>query len=124
MTPDRGPHRIYRYAAAKRAGGLLFVSGQVSRDDIGRIVGAGDFNAQMKQALRNLDRVLATEGASLPDIVKLTGYIADSSYRDAYIAVLDQAFPLGWPAHTLLTMSPPDPEELVELEAVALVPGE
>lgn len=122
MIAGSGPDRVYKYAAAKRVGGLLFVSGQVSRDDAGHIVGIGDVNLQVSQALRNLDRVLATEGASLLDIVKLTGFIAHPSYRDAYTEVLDQAFPQGWPAHTLLTMSPPDPEELIELEAVALVP--
>lgn len=109
-----------RYAPARRAGGLIFLSGQVGRDATGRIVGEGDFTKQAEQVIDNLRRVLAGEGGSLEDIIKLTGCISHPGYRDEYVKVLDSAFPEGWPAHTLLVVAQADPEELLEIEAIAV----
>jgi enamine deaminase RidA (YjgF/YER057c/UK114 family) len=116
--------RRTRYAQARRAGSLLFVSGQVARDPAGKIVASGDFAQQAEQVIDKLREVLVAEGGSLGDIVKLTGIISHPSFRDAYVKVLDSAFSGEWPAHTLLVGAQADPEELLEIEAIAVLTRE
>jgi enamine deaminase RidA (YjgF/YER057c/UK114 family) len=54
---------------------VIFTSGQVSIDDRGNLVGAGDLAAQTRQAMHNLGLALAAAGASFADIVKTTTFV-------------------------------------------------
>jgi enamine deaminase RidA (YjgF/YER057c/UK114 family) len=58
-------------------GTLAFVSGQVALDSEGNLVGAGDLEAQTRQALRNLEGVLVQLGATWADVVKFGWYLMD-----------------------------------------------
>lgn len=118
---ERGRAGAPRYAQAGQAGDLLFISGQVGRDASGALV-ADDFERQAEQAFANLTAVLASHGATLGDVIKITGMLAHPQDRDRYSVVMDSHFPAGWPVHTLLVVSPVDPGELLEIEAVAYLP--
>jgi enamine deaminase RidA (YjgF/YER057c/UK114 family) len=117
----RGGDGAPRYAQARRAGEIVFISGQVGRDASGALV-ADEFERQAEQVFANLIAVLASHDAVLGDVIKITGMLAHPEDRDRYSAVLDNHFPAGWPAHTLIVVSPVDPDELLEIEAVAYVP--
>ena len=56
---------------------LLFVSGVVSLDSQGSIVGRGDIKAQTRQVIENLKDILEAEGATFKDVVKITNYYID-----------------------------------------------
>lgn len=58
---------------------MLQLSGQVSLDADGRVVGADDFEAQTRQCFDNLITVLDQAGAALTDVVKFTVYLTDIS---------------------------------------------
>ncbi len=111
------------YSHAMRAGGLLFVSGQVALDEHGAVVGAGDMGEQARQAFRNLGAVLAAAGASFADVVKLTYFVRDVSAVAAIRAARDEFVDTGNPpASTLVEVSRLFlPDLLVEIEAVATV---
>ena len=68
MSKPVGP-----YTPIVRAGSWLVVSGQVGIVD-GRLV-AGGLEAELRQAIANLDGLLASEGASLADVVKTTVFL-------------------------------------------------
>jgi enamine deaminase RidA (YjgF/YER057c/UK114 family) len=55
-------------------GWRVFVGGQISADDRGRTVGAGDIAQQTRNAFGFVQRVLAEGGADLKDLVKLNTY--------------------------------------------------
>ena len=103
----------------------VYIAGQVSIDERGTVVGAGDLAAQTAQAMRNVGLALAAAGASYADIVKLTTYVVD--YKPEHRAVIGAArapfFADGVrPASTLVGVSALAlPEWLVEIEAVAVV---
>ena len=103
----------------------VYVAGQVSIDERGAVVGAGDLAAQTVQAMRNVGLALAAAGASYADVVKITTYVVD--YQPAHRAVIGAArspFFAGGapPASTLLGVSALAlPEWLIEIEAVAVV---
>jgi enamine deaminase RidA (YjgF/YER057c/UK114 family) len=59
----------YGYAQSVKVGDTIYLSGQVSHDDRGNIVGLGDMEAQMRQAYANIQKVLAQYGAAMENIV-------------------------------------------------------
>src|SRR4051794_23991366 len=110
------------YSHAMRAGGLLFVAGQVPLDEDGVLVGPGDMAAQARQSFRNLGAVLAAAGAGWADLVKLTYFVTDIAQvaliREARDEFVNVANP---PASTLVEVSRLfQPGILVEIEAVAV----
>jgi 2-iminobutanoate/2-iminopropanoate deaminase len=61
----------YGYSQAVKVDNTIYVSGQVSHDDKGNIVGRGDMEVQMRQAYANIKKVLAQYGATMDSIVDL-----------------------------------------------------
>jgi 2-iminobutanoate/2-iminopropanoate deaminase len=84
----------------------------------------GDFDAQARQAFRNLADTLARAGGKLTDIVTMTVFIADSRYGDRFIEIRKEAFPSGkYPASALITAAGfARSGMLVEIQCVAVVP--
>lgn len=112
----------YSYAI-KKNGTPVFISGQVALDGDGKLVGEGDAAAQTEQVFKNLQAVVEGCGGTLDDVVKLTIFVTDPSYRPAVAAARLKWFKEGeWPASTYLVVSALAlPTMLVEVEAVAMV---
>lgn len=60
-----------------RSGDLLTLSGQVSIDAAGGVVGPGDIEAQVRQSYANIQEVLAQFDATMDDIVDETWFVTD-----------------------------------------------
>ena len=103
----------------------IYISGQVSIDENGALVGAGNLAAQTEQAMRNLGLALAAARATFSDVVKITTYVVN--YAPEQRGVIGKArapFFAGGepPASTLLGVSALAlPEWLIEIEAVAVI---
>ena len=67
----------YGYAQSVKVEDTIYVSGQVSHDETGKIVGRGDMEAQMRQAYTNIQKVLAQYGATINNIVDETLFVTD-----------------------------------------------
>lgn len=67
----------YGYSQAVRVGDTIYLSGQVSHDDTGKIVGLGDMETQMRRAYANVQKVLARYGATMADIVDEVLFVTD-----------------------------------------------
>lgn len=99
-------------------GDLIFVSGQVSLDTDGELVGEGDIEAQVRQCLVNIQSILDAEGAGLDDIVKLGVFLTDRAH---YPSQVRKEFFNHMPAATAVIVAGlASPEWLVEIEAVAV----
>jgi enamine deaminase RidA (YjgF/YER057c/UK114 family) len=101
---------------------LLFISGLVAVDADGRVVGSGDAGAQLDQVYANLQAVLASQGAGLEHVVKVTTFLKqglDASVLRQRSRFPDEARPAATAVvvHSLL-----DPEWMMEVEASAVVP--
>ncbi|HZM84636.1 MAG TPA: RidA family protein [Candidatus Limnocylindrales bacterium] len=111
-------------------GALAFVSGQVALDDEGNLVGPGDLAEQTRQAMRNLEGVLAQLGATWADVVKFGWYLTDVTeiqqvrdIRDEFIRPVLGDRPN--PASTLVQVAGLfSPGFLVEVEAVVALGAE
>lgn len=113
---------ISHYSDAVRAGTTVYVSGQASLDEQGRLVGRDDVVAQTRKVLDNMKIALAAAGATLDDVVKVTVYLANVDDRPRVNEVRKLYFGANKPASTLIEISRFAIEGmLVEIEAVAVV---
>ncbi len=105
------------------AGRTVYVSGQVSMDAGGNVVGEGDAKAQTEKVLDNVSVVLEEAGGSLDDVVKVTVFITDMGMYDEIHEVRRRYFGEPYPASSMVEVSALiDPRLLVEVEAVAVIP--
>lgn len=104
---------------------LAYVSGQVSYDRDGIVVGKGDFRAQCEQVFKALTHNLKAAGAAWGDVVKLNGYMVDPNPDDVaiYREVRSKYFARdAMPASTLVGVTRLVHEDLrLEVEVVAAV---
>jgi enamine deaminase RidA (YjgF/YER057c/UK114 family) len=117
----------YTHVVTIAGGGkLIYLSGQVSLDKTGAIVGKGDFAAQARQVHDNLLAALAAAGAKPADVVKINTYVVN--YKADHRAILREIRgPIfgkdNPPASTLVGVQALALDDfMLEVEAVAVVP--
>ncbi len=119
--PTLSPPRGYSHVVEVTGGRTIYVSGQIAVDRDGRVVGAGDFEAQTRQVFENLKAALDAAGATLADVVKITMFVTDMSRLQTLRAVRDTYFTGAPPASSLVEVSRLVlPELMVEIEAIAV----
>ena len=104
------------------AGRTIYVSGQVSMDAEGNVVGEGDIKRQTETVMEHVKTVLEVAGGGLDDIVKVTVFITDMGLYDEIHEVRRRYFDEPYPASSMVEVSALiDPRLLIEIEAVAVV---
>ena len=116
--------RQYGYSQAVKVGDTIYLSGQVSHDDNGDIVGRGDIEAQMRQAYTNIRKLLEQYGAKMENLVEEVLFVTD----------MNKAFDAAVKCRKEIFSSPPDiastivqiqrlafPELMIEIRCVAKV---
>jgi 2-iminobutanoate/2-iminopropanoate deaminase len=76
---------------AVRAGDYIFVSGQVAKDADGNML-SGTIEAETAGTIDSIKRILAAEGATLADVVKVTTYLEDARDFGRYNKVFGEHF--------------------------------
>ena len=109
----------YHYAPGIRAGGFLFVSGQVGRDENLNVV--TEAAAQFAQAFENVGKVLRAAGLDFKDVVELETYFAkDMNDLALFMEVKDRYFVNFYPTWTGFAVSGFSmPGILVEIKCTA-----
>lgn len=101
---------------------LIFVSGQLARDDDGNRVGSGSMLEQTRQCLRNIERSLEAAGASLADVVWTTVYTVDMREFREIVAAREEFFKTNLPTSTMVEVNHlAEPGMLVEIQAIAAI---
>jgi enamine deaminase RidA (YjgF/YER057c/UK114 family) len=124
INPDDLPTpQSYHQVAVATGTRMVFVSGQVSEDVAGNLVGAGDFALQARTAFANVGRALAAAGARPDQVARITIYVA--GHRAELIPLISAArssvFGDHRPADTLLGIQTlAEPGYLIEVEAIAV----
>ena len=120
------PPTGYSHVAKVNKGTLVYIAGQVSSDASGKLVGEGNFEAQVEQVFKNVKLALEAAGAGMADIVKMNTYLVAEvsqddlpkmrAIRDHYV---NKEKP---PASTLVVVSRlARPGWLIEIEVVAAI---
>jgi len=95
---DSAPAAIGTYSQAIRAGGLVFLSGQIPLIPKTMEVVKGDFDARARQVFSNLEAVSKAAGGGLNDVVKLTIFLTDLDNFATVNAVMEDFFERPFPA--------------------------
>jgi len=114
-VPPAGP-----YEPVRRAGGLLFLSGQIGTRDDGTLV-AGGVQAETRRALERVKSLVESEGSSMDRVVKCTVFLADIAEWDAMNEAYARFFPGRKPARTAVGGIGIPRQGRVEIECVAAV---
>lgn len=123
-TDHQGQHQPdLPFSASRRAGSVVLISGQVGSDPGTGEVRQG-IEAQTRQAMDNVLAILAESGLSAADIVRAGVYLADVADFDQMNRVYQGYFTAPFPARTTIGAPLVAPEYLVEIDAVAVIPGE
>jgi reactive intermediate/imine deaminase len=119
-TPD-APAAIGPYSQAIRAGNTVYLSGQIPLDPATGEIVAGGFEAQVRQAFRNLAAVASAAGGSLADCVKLTLYLTDLARFPVANEIMQEYFAEPFPARATVGIASLPRGALFEVEAVMVL---
>jgi len=121
-----------RYPHLRRAGDFLFVSGTSARRSDNSIAGADvdamgttqlDIQAQTRAVLENMRDILATEGATLEDLVDVTVFLVNMNDFGGYNQAYAEFFTGTGPARTTVAAHQlPHPHLLIEIKGTAYKP--
>ena len=109
------------YSQAIKAGGFVFVSGQLSLRPGDKELTAGDIGSQTEQVFANLRAILEAAGTSLENLVKTTVFLQNLDDFAGMNEVYAKHVGERPPARSTVEVAKLPSGALVEIEAVALV---
>ena len=112
----------WHFSQAVRAGDVIVTAGQAGFDDDGQLV-SDEFEGQFRQAFRNLERVLRSQGSSLDGIMRLNTYLSDPAQYEAFKRIRAEFLTAPYPASTAVVVGFVFPGMLTEIEAIAIRGG-
>ena len=122
VSTDSAPAALGPYSQAIIANGFVFCSGTAGIDPATGAVAEG-IEAQAEQALRNLDAILATAGASLATLVKTTIFYQNVDDFAAINAVYARYMPEPPPARSAPANVNLPHGLLISIDAIAVLPA-
>ena len=119
VESNEAPKAIGPYSQGIKAGGFVFVSGQVALDPkTGEMVGA-DVAAQTERVLQNLQAIVEAAGSGLDRVVKSTVYLRTMKDFAAMNEVYKKYFKNDPPARATVAVAGLPKDALVEIDVVA-----
>ncbi len=117
---DAAPTPTGPFNQAVRIGNLVFTSGQAGRNR--ETGGMGDIRDQTRRCIGNIEAILSAAGATLDDVVKVTVFLRSpddtAAFNEEYRALMPEPLPARSSAYAGLK----NPDMLVEMDAVAVLP--
>lgn len=115
----QAPAAIGPYSQAVKAGDFLFISGQIPLDPATGEFAGHDIKTQTRQSLTNISNILAAEGMTLSQCVKLNVYLKDMNMFAQMNEVYAEFFQTDCPARAAVEVARLPKDALVEIEAIA-----
>jgi len=112
----------YSPAVITEGGKTVWLAGHVGFvDDSGTSL-AGNFDAQTRQAFKNVEKTLQRAGGTLKDVVWMTVAVCDGRYSQRFTDIRKEIYGKDFPASTLLTVAAfAVPEIMVEVTGIAVL---
>ena len=119
VTTGRAPQAIGPYSQAVRAGGFLFLSGQIPLDPATGEVVEGGIAAETERVMENIAAVLAAAGLGFDDVVKSTIFLTDLADFGVVNGIYGSRFTAAPPARSTVQVAALPRGVRVEIEVVA-----
>jgi 2-iminobutanoate/2-iminopropanoate deaminase len=119
-TPN-APAAIGPYSQAIRAGGMLFVSGQVPLDPGTGALVAGGIVEQTHQVFKNIGEILKAAGASFDHVVSAGVFLADMNDFAKMNEIYATYFSSPAPARATVQVARLPKDCLVEIQVTAVL---
>jgi enamine deaminase RidA (YjgF/YER057c/UK114 family) len=121
---ERPQTRGYSLAVITEGGKTVWLGGQLAVvDDNGRSL-ASDFDGQVRQVFRLIERTLQKTGGKLTDMVQMTVFITDVRLGDRLTEIRREIFGDNFPGSALITVTAlANPDAKVEIQGYAVVGG-
>lgn len=116
---EKAPKPLGVYSQGVVAGGFIFVSGQLPIDPQTNRFVEQDIKKQTRQVFKNIEQILAAEGAGLKDIVKISAFLFNLDDFQGMNEVFQEFFADHFPARTTSTVKAFPQGVLVEIDAIA-----
>ena len=111
------------YSQGWRAGDFIFVTGSGPIDPNTNDLIGDDIESQTDQTIDNLQAVLAADGASLADVVKVTVHLSDVALFPRYNEAYARRFSKPYPVRTTVGSQFPMAGMLIEMDCIAYMPN-
>jgi 2-iminobutanoate/2-iminopropanoate deaminase len=119
IATDDAPKAIGPYSQAVKAGGMVFISGQIPIDPKTGMVVQSDIKTQAKLVMENAKAIITSAGCAMSDIVKATIYLKNMSDFVAVNEVYGTYFPVDPPARATVEVSRLPKDVAVEMDFIA-----
>lgn len=120
ISTSRAPQAVGPYTQGVRAGGFLYVSGQIPLDPATGLMVEGDIRLQTRRVMENIKEVVEAAGLSLAQAVRCTCYLKDMGHFDQFNAVYAEYFPEVPPTRECVEVPRLPRDALVEVSAILL----
>jgi 2-iminobutanoate/2-iminopropanoate deaminase len=121
LTADEAPKAIGPYSLGIRVNGLIFTSGTLGADPKTGDLVPGGIEAETRQALMNLAKILEAGGSSLDLVVKTTVFMRDMTEFSKMNAIYGTFFTEEPPTRSTIQVAALPKGAAVEIEAVSVV---
>ncbi len=120
ISTDGAPAAIGPYSQAVRAGGFVFLSGQIPLDPATGQMVEGDIEAQTRRVMANLEAVLTAAGTTFDRVVRATIYLTDLGDFAKVNAIYGEKFAKDPPARATVQVAALPKGAHVEIDLVAI----
>ena len=97
ISPDVNEPEPEHWSNCLRVGDHVILSGMVSHDADGNLVGGNDPLEQSRQCFRNMKALVEAAGSSMSDVVKINVYLTDIRHRPAFVEARKEFFTGDFP---------------------------
>jgi 2-iminobutanoate/2-iminopropanoate deaminase len=122
VQTTKAPAAIGPYSQAIVANGVAYLSGQLGMDPATGQLVEGGFEAQVRQAFKNLEELTKASGSSLDQCLKLTLFLTDLAHFATVNQIMQERFSAPFPARSTIGVASLPRAALFEVEAIVLVP--
>jgi 2-iminobutanoate/2-iminopropanoate deaminase len=120
IKTDRAPQAIGPYSQAVKAGGLVYLSGQIGLSPATGELISGGIEAQTKQVLENLGQVLLAAGSGFDKVVEATLFLTDMRDFSTVNALYELTMGQNRPARATVQVAALPRQALIEIKVTAL----
>lgn len=121
INTEKAPAPIGPYNQSVKAGGMLFISGQIPINPATGEIVSGDIKAETHQSMQNLEAILSEAKLTFEHVVKTTIFLSDMSLFASVNEVYGSYFTGDYPARETVAVKGLPKGVNVEISMIASI---